>query len=123
VARETARLEPESVSQIITYGTPVVGGPTFTIGASAWGREACGRIAQRTAELDRASPIRVQITAIFSRNDEIVSWPACIDRASPNVRHFEVRSTHIGMGLDPAVWAVVASRLAGARGGEVGFDA
>jgi hypothetical protein len=49
---------------------------------------------------------------IFSRRDGIVAWEACLDRVSPNVEHVEVRSTHIGMGVDPDVWAVVAQRLA-----------
>jgi len=114
VAREVARLVPGSVSQVITYGSPVVGGPTWTVGASSWGRQACERMARRIAELDATTPIRVPITAIFTRQDEIVSWPACIDRVSPEVRHFEVWSTHVGMGIDQAVWTVIATRLAAA---------
>ncbi len=61
---------------------------------------------------DAASPIRVPLTAVFTRRDGIVAWPACIDRFSPTVEHAEVSSTHIGMGLDPDVWAIVAERLA-----------
>ena len=39
------------------------------------------------------------------------SWQACIDRSTPGVEHVEVSSTHLGMGVDPDVWAVVADRL------------
>jgi pimeloyl-ACP methyl ester carboxylesterase len=113
IAREVARLVPGSVAQVITYGSPVVGGPTHTVGASRWGLDDCARIARRIAELDASSPLRVPVTAIFSRSDEIVSWPACIDRVSPRVRHFEVWSTHVGLGIDPAVWTVIARSLAG----------
>jgi pimeloyl-ACP methyl ester carboxylesterase len=77
-ARETARLLPGEVAQVITYGSPVVGGPSYTVGADSWGREACNRFERRSAELDVVNPIRVPVTAIFSREDEIVSWPACI---------------------------------------------
>jgi hypothetical protein len=49
---------------------------------------------------------------VFSRRDGIVSWQACIDRSSPNVEHVEVSSTHLGMGVDPDVWELVARRLA-----------
>ena len=49
---------------------------------------------------------------MFSRRDGVVAWQACIDRATPGVEHVEVSSTHIGMGVDPDVWAVVAERLA-----------
>ena len=49
---------------------------------------------------------------VFSRRDGIVSWEACIDRSSPYAEHVEVFSTHLGMGVDPDVWAVTADRLA-----------
>ena len=113
IARETARLAHASVSQVITYGSPVVGGPSHTVAASTWGREASERASRRIAALDLETPLRVPVTAIFSRSDELVSWPSCIDRVSPDVRHFEVWSTHVGMGVDPAVWTVIARRLAG----------
>ena len=86
IAREVARRRPELVRRVITYGTPVVGGPI-----------------QR--------PIKVPLTVVYSRRDGIVAWPACLDRTSPDVEHVEVRSTHVGMGVDPDVWAVVAERL------------
>ena len=113
IAREVARLIPDSVSQVITYGTPVVGGPTYTPAAGSYGDEECRRIAGKVVELDRESPIRVPVSAIFSRRDGVVSWPACIDRTSPRVVHYEVESTHLSMGFDPSVWALVAHRLAG----------
>ncbi len=113
IAREVARAMPDSVSQVITYGTPVVGGPTYTPAAGSYGDEECERIAGRVIELDRESPIRVPVSAIFSRRDGVVSWPACIDRATPNVVHYEVDSTHLSMGFDPSVWSLVAHRLAG----------
>ena len=112
IARETARAVPHAVSRVITYGTPAIGGPTYTLGAGAFGPAESSRIQQLIAELDRDSPITVPITAIFTRRDRVVSWPACIDRASLDVEHVEVRSTHAGMGLDPDVWQVVATRLA-----------
>lgn len=112
IAREVARVVPDAVSRVVTYGTPVVGGPTFTLGARSYGRKECERISSLIAELDRTNPIRVPITAIFTRRDTVVSWPACVDRVSPDVRHVEVTSTHLGMGLDPRVWEAVATALA-----------
>ena len=64
-----------------------------------------------TAQLDADRPIRVPITVVYSRRDGIVHWRACLDRVSPHAEHVEVRSTHIGMGVDPDVWAAVAQRL------------
>lgn len=112
IARETARQVPDSITQVITYGTPAVGGPTFTPAAQVYGESECRRIARRIIELDREMPISVPITAIFTRRDKLVSWPACIDRASPNVMHYEVSSTHVSMGFDPDVWRIVVKSLA-----------
>jgi pimeloyl-ACP methyl ester carboxylesterase len=111
IAREAARQAPDAISQVITYGTPVVGGPTHTIGARSYGPEESARISALIEQLDAASPISVPITAIFTRRDGIVSWPACIDRTSPEVRHIEVSSTHISMGFDPDLWRTIADRL------------
>jgi pimeloyl-ACP methyl ester carboxylesterase len=111
IARETARLAPELVALVITYGTPVIGGPTHTLAAGTYGEAECKRVSRRVEELDGHSPIMVPIAAVFTRSDSIVSWPACIDRVSPNVRHFEVGSTHLSMGVDPTVWQLVASQL------------
>lgn len=111
VAREVAREHPEAVRRLITYGTPVIGGPTFTAGA-AYGPEECARITDLTEELDRTRPITVPVTTIYTRRDGIVAWSACLDRASRHVEHVEVSSTHLGLGVDPDVWEVVATRLA-----------
>jgi pimeloyl-ACP methyl ester carboxylesterase len=112
IARETARTVPHAVSRVITYGTPVIGGPSYTIGARAAGDAENARIRALIDELDRTNPIQVPITAIFTRRDRIVDWPASIDRTSAQVEHVEVRSTHAGMGIDPDVWEIVATRLA-----------
>lgn len=111
IARETARLAPSLVSQVVTYGTPVVGGPTFTPAAQIYGESECRRISERVIELDGKMPITVPITAIFTRRDKLVSWPACIDRVSPNVTHYEVTSTHVSMGFDPDLWQIVVQSL------------
>ena len=66
--------------------------------------------------LDARSPIRRPLTVLYSRRDGIVSWQACIDRASPQAEHVEVASRHIGMGVDPDVREAVADRLAQGRG-------
>ena len=112
LAREVARRHPEAVRRVITYGTPVVGGPAFTTVARAYGNPRAAttdRVGQRLAS---ATPIRVPLTAVYSRRDGIVAWQACIDRSSSSVEHVEVSSTHLGMGIDPDVWALVAERLA-----------
>lgn len=112
VAREVARENPHAVRRLITYGTPVIGGPTFTVGADAYGVAECARITRLTEELDRTRPITVPVTTIFTRRDGAVAWQACLDHASSDVEHVQVASTHLGLGVDPDVWEVVATRLA-----------
>jgi pimeloyl-ACP methyl ester carboxylesterase len=112
IAREIARAMPERISTVVTFGTPVVGGPRYTLGAAAFGAQECIRIEKLAAELDRDEPIRVPLTAIYTRRDGVVDWRACIDRASQDVRHVQVRSTHLGLGIDPDVWSTVARALA-----------
>ncbi len=112
VAREVAREHPDAVRRLITYGTPVIGGPTFTVGASAYGAAECDRITRLTESLDRTKPITVPVTSIYTRRDGVVAWEACLDHSSRDAEHVEVGSTHLGLGVDPDVWAVVATRLA-----------
>jgi surfactin synthase thioesterase subunit len=122
LAREAARAAPEAVRRVVTLGTPVVGGPSYTALASRYSAQQLADIRAAIAEQDR-TPIHVPITALWSRNDGIVTAEACIDRLSPAVEHVEVTGTHLGLGVDPDVWAVVAERLAidpDAAGGTAG---
>lgn len=116
VAREVARTVPDRVAKVITYGSPVVGGPSHTIAASSYGVAECLRIEELAARLDAATPLTVPVTAIYTRRDGIVDWRACIDHTSPDVRHVEVRSPHLALGFDPDVWMTVADVLAEGRG-------
>jgi pimeloyl-ACP methyl ester carboxylesterase len=116
LARETARDAPELVRQVITLGTPVVGGPKYTqVGAryAALGFDV-DRLEALVAERHN-TPIRPPVTAVYSRADGIVAWRACIDPWTPDVEHVEVGSTHIGLGIDPDVYRIVATRLASPR--------
>ncbi|MCZ2813980.1 alpha/beta fold hydrolase [Modestobacter sp. VKM Ac-2979] len=112
IVREVARQHPDAVRRVVTYGTPVVGGPSWTAGAGAWSREETSRIADLIARLDAEEPIQVPLTVIYTRRDAIVAPAACIDLTSPRADHVVVGSTHLGLITDPDVWAVVAHRLA-----------
>lgn len=110
-AREIARDHPDLVSQVITWATPVFGGPKFTRGARSYSTEHVDYLEGLVA-LRNEIPIERPITAIYSKADAIVDWRACIDTISPNVENVEVRSTHVGITIDPDVWEVAAIRLA-----------
>lgn len=112
VAREVAREAPHLVHRIVTYGSPILGGPTHTIGAGSAGEAESRRVALLQEELDATRPITTPMTAIYSRRDGIVDWRCCIDRTSTNVTMVEVGATHIGLGIDADVWRTVARALA-----------
>lgn len=110
LAREVARDNPDGVRSVTTYGTPVVGGPRFTTAAGLYSDHQLDEIAEMITERER-TPIVPPVTAIYSKNDGVVAWRACLDPFDNETEHVEVRSTHLGMGLDPDVWRAVAGRL------------
>jgi alpha-beta hydrolase superfamily lysophospholipase len=114
LAREVARREPARVARVITFGSPIEGGPAHTALRHRYSDEEIAQVEALMAER-RQNPILVPITAMWSRRDGIVSPRGCIDQHSPDVENIEVTSSHLAMGIDPDVWSVVATRLVGWR--------
>lgn len=113
LGREAARAHPEAVSRIVTLGTPVIGGPKYTAAGrlyQKWGYDL-DAIEAQVRDRDRV-PLRIPITAIYSRGDSVVSWRACIDHHTPHIRHVEVETTHVGFGFSPEVYREIALALA-----------
>lgn len=109
-AREIARRRPDLVSKVVTYGSPIIGGAAHTVFARSF-QDVDPRSA---TALVSDEPVPVPATVIYSRADRVVAWRACLDHVSEHVRHVEVRSTHVGMLVDPDVWRAVADVLADA---------
>jgi len=112
LAREIARERPDLVRQVITLGTPVVGGPKYTVFAEIYRKRGfdVDAIAAEVAGRNQIS-LRIPVVAIYSRADGFVAWQACIDRDTPNVEHVEVGTTHLGFGFSPDVYKIIAQRL------------
>jgi pimeloyl-ACP methyl ester carboxylesterase len=112
IAREYAREHAGEVRKVVTLGSPVIGGPRYTATARWYRSNGHDLDHIERAIADRyATPLRVPVTAIFSKRDGVVAWQACIDKWSPNVRHVEVRETHIGLGFAPRVLELVADEV------------
>jgi pimeloyl-ACP methyl ester carboxylesterase len=112
IAREVARERPQLVEQVITFGSPVVGGPKYTRVGEAYRARGIDLDQIETVVATRAAkPITVPITAIYSKTDGVVAWRACIDSVSPRVEHVEVNTTHLGLGIHHDVYVEVARRL------------
>lgn len=110
VAREVARDAPDLVRQVITFGTPLTG-PRYTSAAAAYGEERILEIEAQIAER-RDRLIQVPVTAVYSQFDGIVDWRTCVDHETPGVENIQVSSSHIGMGIDPDIWRLIAQKLA-----------
>lgn len=112
IAREYAREHPAEIRCVVTLGSPVIGGPRYTATAGRYRSRGHDLDEIERAVADRyATPLRVPVTAIYSKRDGIVAWQACIDRWSPRVRNLEVSETHVGLVLAPRVLAMVADGI------------
>lgn len=113
IARELARDHADLVASVLTLGTPAVGGPKYTITAAAYRKRGfdLDRIEADIAQRD-AVPIQCPLTVVYSRCDGVVSWPATLDRVTPQARHVEVACSHLGLVNDPAAFRVIARALA-----------
>jgi pimeloyl-ACP methyl ester carboxylesterase len=58
--------------------------------------------------LDADVPPEIPYTSVFSMDDGVIDWRACLD---PGADPVEVHATHMSMGADPEVIAVVAELL------------
>lgn len=112
LAREAARDLPTLVDHVITLGSPIIGGPKYTATAANFRKRGLDldwieeEVARRNETL-----IEQPITAIFSKSDAIVDWPATIDQVNPNVEHIEVNAAHMGLAFNHGVWKLILRAL------------
>ena len=101
------------MTRVITLGSPVVGGPKYTASHRYYLRQGydLDEIEATVAARDKV-PLNVPVTAIYSKRDGVVTWQACIDRVNPGTEHVEVGTSHLGLGLSPDVYSIIARRLA-----------
>lgn len=130
LARGLAARRPDLVAGIVTMGSPVLA-PGAVHSVLAWDTEMLTRLSRagfggmmtedcvrgrcaRGSWEESQSPLdpSVGYTAIYSRRDGIVDWRSCLD---PFAEHVEVRSSHIGMALDPDVFDKVLDAMHGQR--------
>jgi triacylglycerol lipase len=127
LARGLAVRRPDLVAGIVTLGSPMLAPAAHHV-SLARSLDALVRLSRagvpglmsldcvagdcaRTSfeESRRPVPAEVEFTAVYSRRDGIVDWRACVD---PLATPVEVRSSHVGMAVDPSVIAAVTAALA-----------
>ena len=112
MAREAARERPAQISQVITLGSPVIGGPKYTLAAKAFNRRQYDLDWVERVIADREErPTTVPITAVVSPSDGVVSYLAALDHHSPAVEHVQLDVPPLVFPYNGAVWSVIAKAL------------
>lgn len=117
-ARELGKRLSSRVRQVITIGTPFNGAAHHTHAGWLYSLLNGSAVKPEGELLSRLrTPPPVPTTSIYSRSDGVVAWQSCV-HATParRVEDIEVSGSHIGMGWNSAVLAVVADRLRQAPG-------
>lgn len=117
-ARELARAFPQKVSMVVTLGSPFGAGEhpeaTSKLVRKFFeffnGRKnAFSEIAMARQSL---TPPPVPTTAVYTQHDGVVHWRTCINPVADKAENVEVRASHCGLVVNPAVMLVIADRLA-----------
>ena len=119
MARQVARRLPGATRQVITLGSPFTGDPRASNVWKLYERLAGQKVdgAEVRAQMAESElPPPVPSTAIYSRGDGVVAWQNCLEPAAPATENVEVHGSHVGLGFNPSVLAVIADRLALAEG-------
>ncbi len=117
IAREVARLLPGTVREVITMGTPVEGGPKYTIAGEKFARRNkidLPHFESHVHDINRKG-VTQPLTVIYSHGDGIVGWRAAIDRYNAHARHVRIPGSHLGLGTNPLVWRAIATALSDQR--------
>ncbi|HSG88241.1 MAG TPA: alpha/beta fold hydrolase [Pseudomonadales bacterium] len=116
MARRLAKRYPSQVRRLVMLGSPITGSPTDTAVFRTYDRFMPGRreeIEARYSNPDLLAPAPgVPSTSIWSRTDGVVPWQIAREQAGPLTENVEVQASHLGLGVNPAVFYAVADRLA-----------
>ena len=115
-AREIARMQPHTIRQVISLGSP--------FGDGRDGGSHASRLFQMLNPDNRVDPNLLRLreglaiappvptTSIYSKCDGVVNWRTAIQNKSHHqTQNIQVFGSHCGLTLNPAVWYLVADRL------------
>lgn len=113
IAREVARLSPHLVREVITMGTPIIGGPKYTTPGRLYAKS--NKIDLELFEFDvhqrNSIGFSQPLTVIYSNRDGIVGPDIARDIYNPQARNIRVDGGHLGLGFNPKVWRIIADTL------------
>jgi len=126
MARELAKAMPNQVRQVITLGSPFGGNPRATNVARLFERVTGQSVEDREdammIEGMKTPPPGIPTTSIFTKRDGVVAWQNCLEQPSPLTDNIEVRTSHIGLGLNGPTLFAVGDRLACSESDWTPFD-
>ncbi len=125
LARQLSRRRPDLVRQVISLGSPLSGSPKSTNAWRAYQLMTGQKVddPEVKAQLAESADVPpVPSTAIYSRYDGIVAWQNSREPKAPTTDNIEVKSSHCGLGVNPAVLWAIADRLALPEKGWRPFD-
>ena len=111
--REVARLFQSDVHQVITLGTPITGGPKSTTCATSYAHKHKLDLDKYEAYVNTCNRIGLSqpVSSIYSKEDNIVDWTACVDTYNDQAHNIEVDSSHDGLVTNSQVWEIIAQEL------------
>lgn len=117
MARELAKVIPDHVRQVITLGSPISGNTDGVNTNVRWALKQISGYEEDSEEWLQLvhdihlPPSGVPSTSVFSKSDGVVSWQICKEYPSDFTDNIEIYGSHMGMGINPAVYFAVADRL------------
>jgi hypothetical protein len=114
IAREVARDLPDIIDQVVTLGSPIIGGPKYT--------RAAPFLRQRGLNLDwieqeverrNSKPINCKVSAIVSKTDGVVDWSASVNPTDTETYFIERDVAHLGMCINQLTMDLVLKELTG----------
>ncbi len=115
-ARQLAKVKSAKVRQVITVCSPFAGidqpnNAKWLFNLVSVGTEVSEADKQKWTQ-DIPSPAPVPTTALFSKDDGIVPWAACMECEEDNLhQNVEIKGTHFGLGFKPSVLHITQDRL------------
>jgi hypothetical protein len=121
-ARYLSLVMPDKVRSVITLGSPFATDIHATKAKKLYDLLSQEGPA-KPGDLEKiAGDLPVPNTSIYTKLDGIVNWKTCIAKPAPNAETVEIRlASHVGIGVNPAAFWVVADRLAQAEGTFIPF--
>ncbi|MFT5098567.1 MAG: pimeloyl-ACP methyl ester carboxylesterase [Patiriisocius sp.] len=121
-ARELGRLYPDQVRQVISLGSPIRMDKSDAV-ASIVARlfeQSTGMTPEEMRDalefFDESVSPPVPMTAVYSKGDGIVHWQGCMEELEDGMtQNIQVCGSHCGMAFNPAIYHIVADRLAQAE--------